>query len=609
MDAKECYRLLELKIDAPRAEVDAAYTRLIEHWTPFTTVTGDPATVVEARRMIQLVKDAYQALTKEVDKPAEPPATRPTGSAPASSTKPTLRPLPAGHPALGHQPPAVSPPPPESWSTRTTPAIGATPSSTAPTRPPTLPAPRIVPPITALTNPPVAVSPASPPSAPPPAKQNPETPVEAPKPPPTLRSQLGPLFDSLFPPGSVQRRFSYIILPAGLILILFLGKCAVASSSFKRAPEPGRESEPEHESELTPTGRLLVKSNLADANVEAKRIPAPGEEKTVAAVGTAEQTLPSLRPGKYAVTARADGWPDAHAEVEVEVGHTAEVVLNFKSGSLRLDSDPTGAVVRRGAVVLGRTPLAIPKLPPGECQLSVEYPGWPVASYTTTIADGVESTGLVRLPQGRLTVETTPPGATVLLAKRTLGQTPLTLEHFPVGTSKVLVQAKDFPLLEVTVTMVDRGDIRIHPTLGSAFPALDPVALFRTVWIADDPDRAAPPLEGVSGPYQSQNGIVRNLNRKRLFETWMHKRYSYTAIVKSYDRASGLVEFAEQSSDLSKYRVLAKITTESRNDPELNAQLVKGATFGLYAMLSAVEEPRWPSKVITLELSSAEPLR
>jgi hypothetical protein len=36
------------------------------------------------------------------------------------------------------------------------------------------------------------------------------------------------------------------------------------------------------------------------------------------------------------------------------------------------------------------------------------------------------------------------------------------------------------------------------------------------------------------------------------------------------------------------------------------AQLTKGTILSLYGRLDAVEEPRWPFKVITLELFSAE---
>jgi hypothetical protein len=405
--------------------------------------------------------------------------------------------------------------------------------------------------------------------------------------------------ETLLPAGSSSRRFAPVIIVAALIVAIFLGKCAFSSSGHRAPAGPDPKT----------TGRLVVKSNIASATFEATFLPPPGSVTTAHVNGTIDQPLSGLAPGKYAVTAQADGWPEIHAKVNIEAEQTADLTLNFKGGSLHLTSDPAGAAVRLGTAVLGRTPLVIPNLPPGDCLLSIEYPSWPAVSFKTTITKNQEATGTVRLPYGKLTVETSRPGTTVLLAGQALGQTPLTVERFPAGTRKLTLQANDFPRMEISVTMEDRGEVKVHPALGAVFPVLDPAALLRAVWVRDNPDQLAPPLEGVTGAFQSRNGVVKNLNRKWLFETWMRKRYCFTANIKAYDPANGQIEFADQQSDLSKYRVLAILSNEARNDPAVTAQLTKGATFALYGLLSAVEEPRWPSKVITLELSSAEPLR
>jgi len=408
-----------------------------------------------------------------------------------------------------------------------------------------------------------------------------------------LRRKVAPFYDALFPLGSPQRRFGPVILAAALVLVLLLGKCAFSSSGSKTAQPPDPKK----------TGRLVVKSNLANTTIEATRIPAPGGAK-----GTVDQALSGLPPGKYDVTAHADGWPEIHEEVNLDAGRTTEIAIHFKSGSLRLDSDPAGAAVRLGETVLGQTPLVIPQLPPGECQLSLEYPSWPALPFKAVITENVESAATVRLPHGKLTVTTTPPGATVLLAGRTIGQTPLTVERVPAGARKLSLQAKDFPTLDVAVTVEDRGEVKVNVPLGSGFPELDPPALLRAIWVPDNPDSIAPALEGVTGNFQSRNGIVKNLNRKRLHEVWLRKKYRFAAIVKSYDPGKGQVEFAEQRSELSRYRVLAGLSPEARSNKDLTAQLTKGATFELYGRLTAVEEPHWPSKVITFEISAVDPL-
>ena len=360
-------------------------------------------------------------------------------------------------------------------------------------------------------------------------------------------------------------------------------------------------------------GRLVVKSNLATTTVEAIRLPG-ADGVTNASItgsdeGAAEQILSNLPPGKYIITARSPSWPEIKQETQVDAGRTTDVSVIFKGGSLRLDSDPPGATVRFGSAVLGVTPLVIPALPPGECQLSLKYSTWPATPFTAKITEGVESSGSVRLPHGKLTVESSPSGVTVQLGGTTIGKTPLTLEQVAAGPKKIKFQAKDFPPLELSIVVEDHGDLKINPAMSSGFPVLDPAALLRSIWVPDSEDRISPPDDGVTGPFQSQNGIVKNLNRKRLTEIWLHKRYRFTAIIKSYDQASGQIEFAEQSSQLSKYRVLARLTAAAHEDQNLTAQLVKGASFSLYGTLGAVEEPRWPFKAITFEFRAAQPLR
>jgi hypothetical protein len=412
---------------------------------------------------------------------------------------------------------------------------------------------------------------------------------------------LAAFYDSLFPAGSSRRRFGPVVMVAALVLIVLLGKWAFSSR--------GSSNNSAHGPDPKTTGGLMVKSNRANTTFEATRIPPPGSAATASVDGTVDQALSGLTPGKYTVTARTEGWPDLRGETTVEAQRTTEFAMNFKAGSLRLNSDPEGAVVRQGTALLGRTPLLVPQLAPGECQLSLEYPAWPAVPFKTTIVENVESAATVRLPHGKLIVETTLPGTMVLVAGKAVGQTPLTLEQFPAGTRKVTLEAKDFPPLEVLVKVEDNGETKIHPALGSVFPVLNPTTLLRAVWIPDNEDQIAPLNEGVTGPFQSRNGVVKNLNRKWLFENWMRRRYCFTGIVKAFDPATGQVEFTEQPGELSKFRILAIFSAAARADPDLAAQLTRGASFALYGRLTAVEEPRWPSKVIMFELSSADLLR
>jgi hypothetical protein len=344
--------------------------------------------------------------------------------------------------------------------------------------------------------------------------------------------------------------------------------------------------------------------------VEATRIPdatSPAAD-TFRASGV-EPNFPGLPAGKYSLVAKSAGWPDIKQETTIVVGQAGELAVNFKSGSLKLDSVPSGASVLWGENELGKTPLTIPALPVGETTLTLVLATWPNLPFKATIAEGAETAQTVRFPSGRLVVETTPAGATVQLETRMVGKTPLTLEQVPAGVTKVTLRADDYVPVAFNVTVEDHGEARLTQVLVSSIPLLDPPALLAAVWVetaAEDPNRLAPGFRDTTG-YQSRNGIVKNLNRKKLVENWLAKRFRFTGIVKSYDRETGKIDFLDGTNDLAKYHVTANLSISSRQNKDVVAQLTKGATFALLGKLDAVEEPRWPAKTIAIEIISADP--
>ena len=148
--------------------------------------------------------------------------------------------------------------------------------------------------------------------------------------------------------------------------------------------------------------------------------------------------------------------------------------------------------------------------------------------------------------------------------------------------------------------------------LATGFPEVDANSLLTAVWVdapPEDKERLSPTFKPLTG-YPSRNGIVKNLNRKKLAETWLGKKYRFGGPVKIYNRETGLLELAEQKSELARTRLLVQLSVASRSDSELVAQLLaKGATVSLFGRLDAMEEPEWPARHITIEFTQAEPVR
>ena len=376
-----------------------------------------------------------------------------------------------------------------------------------------------------------------------------------------------------------------------LAAVLVLGACS-------KSPEEVKAAKAKVEAETT--GRLFVKSNLASATL--KVVSADGSARE----GIVSQPLPALPPGRYTLTASQEGWPEVKGEATVLTGQTAEVALNFPSGSLKLDTDPTGAVVKQGkTVILGKTPLVIPQLPVGESQLSLEYPSWPAVAYQAAITENQETAATVRLPHGKLTVDSFPAGAIVVLEGKAYQQTPLFFDPLAAGPKKLTLQMKDFPPLEVSVTVVDAQEVKIRPVLATGFPVLDPAELLRAVWLSDD--SRVP--RATTGIYRPKNDVVKNIQREWLYNRWQHKTYRYSGPVKAYDAASGRAEFAEQKSELARYRVVAQVKpgTPSPLPVKKDAKDKEPpVVLAVYGRLTAVEEPAWPARVITFELTDAD---
>lgn len=400
-------------------------------------------------------------------------------------------------------------------------------------------------------------------------------------------------------PARESRRSRLLVWLVPAVFVAALAGCG-------KSPEEERAAKAAEIAQTT--GSLLVKSNLSAATFEATRLPSSDDATTAVVQGTMDKPLSRLPPGRYAVVARADGWPETRGEATVEIGSTAELTLNFASGTLFLESEPAGATVKLGATALGKTPLTIPMLPVGECTLSLEYPNWPAFPFKTVITEGQESSATVRLPHGKLVVDSIPTGATVLIGAKPFGQTPLSWQRMPVGTRKFTLQAKDYPPLEISVTVEDGSDISVAPELGAAFPLLDAAGILKDVWQAEDPNRLTASFE-ITGRFAPKNGIVKNLKRQRLHERWLTKRYRYSGTVKTYDPKSGEIEFNEDSAEQSRFRIVATPSPAALAALNLNEKTAKGTTLTFHGLLNAVEEPRWPARVITFELTSAELLR
>ena len=95
--------------------------------------------------------------------------------------------------------------------------------------------------------------------------------------------------------------------------------------------------------------------------------------------GRTPQTLEDLPTGTYQVSVKRDRWPEQTKRITIDQGGRAMADFQFPSGSLKVSSQPAGAVVIVAGKGMGVTPLALADLPPGEIICDLKLKGYKAA--------------------------------------------------------------------------------------------------------------------------------------------------------------------------------------------------------------------------------------
>lgn len=434
---------------------------------------------------------------------------------------------------------------------------------------------------------------------------------------PVIPADLSPLPKptAAFPPhapvGSTLAIAACVVVAVSVILNLPSGKTTAAfqqtnaaSNAETVAVKPPDATTPAIVAPPAPAvGRIIVRTNRPGVKIELAPV---GDPRSVPTAREADRShdFTNLVAGEYRVIARLEGWAPIPRTVTALPGQAIETAFEFKTGSIRLESDPANAVVRYGNREVGRTPLVLSDLPPVSQTFAVQYEWWPEARVTRTILEEKELKVTVRFPRGGLAISSSPSGATVSVAGVELGLTPLQVKEMPAGQHKLQIKAAEFQSYEAAVTIADGAELRISPVLISSLTPLVPNDIINLAW-SDNGARTQRQGNHASRP---KNGVVKNFDRQALDNLALGRRFRFSSAVRSYDAKSGKLEFREEDALKSKYRVVANLSATARSNSAFTNRLLRGAVVEISGTLTGVEEPRWPSKVIIFEIDQATPV-
>lgn len=159
---------------------------------------------------------------------------------------------------------------------------------------------------------------------------------------------------------------------------------------------------------------LVVESNPAGARVEWN-----GQAR-----GQAPTVLRQLAPGPGELRLTLDGYEPLRQTVNTSDSQNPGAFrLEPAKGNVLLQSDPDGAAVYRGSQVLGRTPLLLREVAPGDQRWRCELPGYAPRELRLTVRPDKGARGFATLEPivGRIALAAAPPGVEVLLDGQSVG--------------------------------------------------------------------------------------------------------------------------------------------------------------------------------------------
>ncbi|WP_243031034.1 PEGA domain-containing protein [Thermus altitudinis] len=178
----------------------------------------------------------------------------------------------------------------------------------------------------------------------------------------------------------------------------------------------------------------------------------------------------SLPEGRYQVELRLAGYETYRATVQVRRGETTrlDVRLNpvSRTGTLFLESNPTGAEAYVNGTLRGRTPLRL-VLDEGTYQVEFRAPGYEPYRATVRVERGREtrvSASLRPIRTGELYLEARPEGAEVYVDGRLMGRAPLRVS-LEAGLHEVRVLAPGYGEYRAQVEVRPGESVRLYVEL------------------------------------------------------------------------------------------------------------------------------------------------
>ncbi|MBC8551800.1 MAG: PEGA domain-containing protein, partial [Candidatus Brocadiales bacterium] len=186
-------------------------------------------------------------------------------------------------------------------------------------------------------------------------------------------------------------------------------------------------------------------------------------------VGTTPAILRSVPHGTHLIEVMIDGYGVWGKSVTVEPGkeNVLTAILQVKTGSASIKSQPKNAKIYLDGKYAGTTPESIPSINPGTHEIKIEIDNYDVWTETVNIEAGKENitTAVLQRSTGTLMVESEPANAVIFIDGKEIGHTPEIIMSSAKGTHAIEVRMDGYDIWKDNVDIEPGTEKSITATL------------------------------------------------------------------------------------------------------------------------------------------------
>lgn len=219
------------------------------------------------------------------------------------------------------------------------------------------------------------------------------------------------------------------------------------------------------------TGKLRVRSDPPGA-----RVMMGGEEK-----GKTPLFLPEVPIGTYRLLVALPGYKPYVADVVIKADEetVVDAILERERGSLRVETEPPGALIVVDGKARGKSPLSLKDVGAGEHVVVAQLEGYERVERRVVVEAEKEAVLRIRLVRvmGAIEVDSVPQGAKVYVDDAYVGDTPLKPTEVVPGKHKIRLELEGYRPYETEAVVEPKRSTRLFAKLERKAGALEVVSV------------------------------------------------------------------------------------------------------------------------------------